>query len=150
MAGDESMVGVWPLPATDDPIDAGFWAGAAEGRLVVQSCGACGHRTMPPRPMCPRCRAVDRVWEPMSGRGVIWSWTVAHPPLLPAFAPFAPYPVIVVALEEDPTLRLVGNLVADPDAPINSVDPATIRFDQPVRAVFPTLDGVSLVRWIPA
>jgi uncharacterized OB-fold protein len=149
VAGDEAMVGVWPLPVTDDPIDAGFWAAAAQGQLAMQACGSCGHRTMPPRPMCPRCRAVDRVWEPMSGRGVVWSWTVVHPPLLPAFAPFAPYPVIVVALDEDPSLRLVGNLVADAGAPIDSVDPAAITFDLPVRAVFPVVDGVALVRWVP-
>ena len=50
-----------------------------------------------------------------------------HPPLLPAFAELAPYNVVVVALDEDPALRLVGNLVASPDGPINEIDPATIR-----------------------
>jgi uncharacterized OB-fold protein len=148
MAGDESMVSTWPLPVTDDPIDAGFWAAARDGRLVVQACGSCGHRTMPPRPMCPRCRSVRRVWEPVSGTGTIWSWTVAHPPLLPAFLPYAPYPVIVVALDEDPVLRFVGNLVEDVDAPIDSVDPATIRMGERVRAVFPVIDDVALVRWV--
>jgi uncharacterized protein len=150
MAGDESMVAAWPLPVTDDPIDAGFWAAARDGRLVVQACGACGHRAFPPRPMCPRCRSVDRVWEDVSGRGTIWSWTVAHPPLLPVFMEFAPYAVIVVALDEDPNLRLVGNLVADIDAAIDSIDPATITMGEQVRAVFPVIDDVALVRWVRA
>jgi uncharacterized protein len=150
MAGDETMVAAWPLPVTDDPIDAGFWAAAREGILAMQACGACGTRTFPPRPMCPACQSVERVWEPMSGRGTIWSWTVAHPPLLPAFAPLAPYAVIVVALDEDPTLRLVGNLVADADAPINSMDPDSISMGESVRAVFPVVDDVALVRWVRA
>jgi uncharacterized OB-fold protein len=150
MAGDEAMVAAWPLPVTDDPIDAGFWAAAADGVLAMQACGACGKRTFPPRPMCPACRSVDRVWEPMSGRGTIWSWVVAHPPLLPAFAPLAPYAVIAVALDEDPSLRIVGNLVTDVHAPIDSVDPSSIVMGEPVRAVFSVVDGVTLVRWVRA
>ena len=111
---------------------------------------ACGHRVIPPRPMCPRCRSVDRVWETVSGHGTIWSWTVAHPPLLPVFMDFTPYAVVVVALDEDPTLRLVGNLVADVDAPIDSVNPDTIKMGEPVRAVFPVIEDVALVRWVRA
>jgi uncharacterized OB-fold protein len=150
MAGDEAMVAAWPLPVTDDPIDAGFWAAARDGRLVVQACARCGHRVFPPRPMCPSCRSVDRVWDTVSGLGTIWSWTVAHPPLLPVFAEQAPYAVVIVALDEDPSIRLVGNLVADVDAPIDSIDPSTIQMDEPVRAVFPVIGDVALVRWIRA
>lgn len=155
MAGDEAMLTGWPLPVTDDPIDAGFWDAARRGVLVVQACEPCGHRVFPPRPMCPRCRSVRRIWEPVSGRGTIWSWTVAHPPLLPVFEPLAPYAVVVVALDEDPDLRLVGNLVAagagDAGGGLGSVDPATITMGEPVRAVFaPMADDVALVRWVRA
>jgi uncharacterized OB-fold protein len=151
VAGDEAMLAGWPLPVTDDPDDAGFWAAARRGELVVQACGACGHRTFPPRPMCPVCRSVERLWDPVSGRGTIWTWVVAHPPLLPVFQAFAPYAVVVVALDEDPTIRLVGNLVTAADAPLDSVDPATIAFGDPVRAVFtPMADDVALVRWVRA
>jgi uncharacterized OB-fold protein len=149
MAGEEAMLAGWPLPVVDDPIDAGFWEAARRGQLVVQACGDCGRRVMPPRPMCPACRSVDRRWQPVSGRGTIWSWVVAHPPLLPVFAPLAPYAVVVVALDEDPSLRLVGNLVVDVDASIASIDPTTITMGEPVRAVFPAMAGdVSLVRWV--
>ena len=61
---------------------------------------------------------------------------VCHPPLLPAYAPFAPYPVITVTLDEGPALRMVGNLVTGPDGAINGIDPATIVIGEPVRAVF--------------
>jgi uncharacterized OB-fold protein len=64
--------------------------------------------------MCPHCQSTEREWRAVSGMGTIWSYVVAHPPLLPAYAPFAPFPVITVTLDEDPQLRLVGNLVTGP------------------------------------
>ena len=73
---------------------------------------------------------------------------VPHPPLLPAYAELAPYNVIVVALDEDPTLRMVGNLVAGPGEPIDSVDPAGITIGEPVVVAFDRLtDEVTLPRW---
>ena len=87
----------------------------------------------------------------MSGRGAVWSYVVPHPPLLPAFMPVAPYNVIVVALDEDPTIRLVGNLVTAPDGEINEIDPATIRIGEPVTVVFhPVGDEITMPRWVRA
>jgi uncharacterized OB-fold protein len=63
----------------------------------------------------------------------------------------APYNVIVVALDEDPTLRMVGNLVTSAEGLINEVDPATIEIGAPVRVVFAEVsDDVSLPRWVAA
>ena len=84
----------------------------------------------------------------MSGRGTIWSFVVAHPPLLPAYQELAPYNVVVVALDEDPTLRVVGNLLATEEGTINETDPATIRIGEPVRVVFQAVDGVAVPRWV--
>lgn len=92
----------------------------------------------------------------MSGRGRIWSVVTPHPPLLPAFAALAekaPYNVVVVELDEDPTLRLVGNVVAAPDAGINSVDASTIEIGDAVHVVFdsPVDDehgSVTFPRWV--
>jgi uncharacterized OB-fold protein len=87
----------------------------------------------------------------MSGRATVWSFVVPHPPLLPAYAELAPYNVIVVALEEDATIRMVGNLVESEDAPIDSVDPSTIQIGMPVRVVFQRVaDDVVLPRWVRA
>ena len=137
-----------PLPDVDDTTRP-FWDGTAAGELRVQRCGACGRRRVPPRPMCPSCQSLDAVWEAVSGRGTIWSFIVPHPPLLPAFMPVAPYNVIVVALDEDPMLRMVGNLLADEGAEINSVDPQTITIGEPVRVVFqPAGEDIVLPRWV--
>ena len=138
------------LPDPTEPTAAGFWAGAARGELLVQACAACGAWRMPPRPMCPACRSTAVAWEPTSGRGTIWSFIVPHPPLLPAYSALAPYNVIVVALEERPEIRFVGNLLASATGAIDEIDPATIRIGEPVRVVFQHVEDVSLPRWVRA
>jgi uncharacterized OB-fold protein len=136
------------LPDIEDDDAAPFWQGTARGQLLVQTCSACRHRRMPPRPMCPACRSLQHTWMPLSGRGTIWSYVVAHPPLLPAYQSLSPYNVVTVALAEDPQLRLVGNLVARADGPINEVDPAAIRIGAAVRVVFQQVEDVFLPRWM--
>ncbi len=140
----------WLLPNLADPTSSEFWHGCARGELLVQACGVCGTRRMPPRPMCPECRSTSVTWEPTSGRGRVWSFIVAHPPLLPAFAAVAPYNSIVVELEEDPSIRFVGNLVASADGEINEIDPSTITIGERVRVVFHQIDDVTLPRWVRA
>ena len=103
---------------------------------------------MPPRPMCPKCRSIECHWAALSGKGTIWSWIVPHPPLLPAFAEFAPYPVATVSLAEDPVLRMVGNLVVSAEGPINAVDLATIEIGQAVHVVFAQVEDVAIPRWV--
>jgi uncharacterized OB-fold protein len=98
--------------------------------------------------MCPVCRSLDAVWVATSGRGTVWSFIVPHPPLLPAFAEVAPYNAIVVALEEDPSIRFVGNLVTSAHGAINEIDPASIRIGEPVEVVFAPVDDVALPRWV--
>jgi hypothetical protein len=144
------MEGSWLLPDLDDPDGRHFWEWTARGELRMQHCADCDRPRMPPRPMCPACGSLRDEWKAMSGRGTIWSFVVAHPPLLPAYAELAPYNVVVVTLAEDPNLRLVGNLVASPDGPINEIDPATIRIGEPVRVVFQKVDDVHLPRWMRA
>jgi len=135
------------LPDIEDDDAAPFWQGTARGQLLVQTCAICGRRRMPPRPMCPACRSLQHTWIALSGRGTIWSYVVVHPPLLPAYQSLAPYNVVTVALDEDPQLRLVGNLVARANGPINEVDPATIRIGEPVCVVFQQVEDVYLPRW---
>lgn len=138
------------LPAPDDDSEP-FWEGCARGELLVQACASCGRRRMPPRPMCPACQSLESRWDAMSGRATVWSYVVAHPPLLPAYAAEAPYNVVVVALDEDPTLRMVGNLVTGPDAPLDSIDPSTITIGEAVRVVFDSpVDDIAMPRWVRA
>lgn len=138
------------LPDLEDSDSAPFWQGTARGELLVQTCAACGQQRMPPRPMCFACRSLQHRWTALSGRGTVWSFVVPHPPLLPAYQTLAPYNVVTVAVDEDPSIRFVGNLVARPEGPINEVDPATIRIGEPVRVVFQQIEDVFLPRWMRA
>ncbi|MEU6126467.1 OB-fold domain-containing protein [Streptomyces sp. NPDC047123] len=143
-----------PAPAlltpTPDDDGAPFWEYAARGELRIQACAetACGELRFPPRPCCPHCRSFDSEWRRMSGRGRIWSYVFPHPPLLPAYAEQAPYNAIVVELADAPRIRLVGNLVAAPDAALDSVPPERLRIGAKVQVVFADVGGTVVPRWI--
>ena len=136
------------IPQVDEESEP-FWEGAARGELLVQQCNRCAILRFPPRPMCHLCQSTERSWTPMAGAGTIWSYVVPHPPLLDAYAALSPYNVILVELDEDPIIRLVGNLVASEDGPVNEIDPTTIGIGERVRAVFPEgPGGYHLPRWL--
>ncbi|MER8234755.1 Zn-ribbon domain-containing OB-fold protein [Streptomyces sp. NPDC101490] len=134
-------------PVVDED-GAPFWEYAARGELRIQACADCGELRFPPRPCCPHCRSFASEWRLMSGRGRIWSYVLPHPPLLPEYAAQAPYNAVLVELADAPRVRLVGNVVAAPDAPLNSVDPARLRIGAPVRVAFTPLDGLAVPRWL--
>jgi len=80
-----------------------FWA---RGELRLQRCAACGAWRHPPRYRCAACGSPDVTWDLVSGRARVFTWTITHRPVDPAFEP--PYAVVVAELEEGP--RLVGML----------------------------------------
>lgn len=128
-----------PVPLPDED-SAPFWEAAARHELVVQRCAACGSFRHPPRPMCPRCLSMEHEWAPASGRGRVWSWVIAHPPVLPAFAGRVPYNVAVIELDEG--VRVVGNLLG--------VAPGEIRDGMAVEVAFEDVEeGVTLPQWKP-
>jgi uncharacterized OB-fold protein len=134
------------LTPVTDPDGAPFWQYAAQGELRVQSCADCGELRFPPRPCCPHCQSFASEWRAMSGQGRVWSYVVPHPPLLPDYAALAPYNVVVVELAEAPRIRLVGNLVSEPGARIDSLDPHGVRIGAKVRFAYDEATG--LPQWI--
>ncbi|MFE5890565.1 Zn-ribbon domain-containing OB-fold protein [Streptomyces sp. NPDC056468] len=133
------------LSPVTDPDGAPFWQYAAQGELRIQACADCGELRFPPRPCCPHCQSFASEWRQVGGHGRIWSYVVPHPPLLPDYAEQAPYNVVIVELADAPRIRLVGNLVTEPDAPLNSLPPDRIRIGAKVQAVF---SGSGLVQWV--
>ena len=102
----------WPRPDPAVADDARFWSYVAAGELRLQRCAACGTFRHPPRPVCARCGATGAEWVPSPGTGEVWSYTVVHPPTLPAFAGRTPYGAVVVRLDEG--VFMVTNLVECP------------------------------------
>lgn len=105
------MVQERPLPLITG-VTAPFWSATRERRLVVPRCDDCGRLRFPPDPGCFACGSPRSTWVPVSGRATLYSWTVCHPPLLPFFQQYAPWPVVVVQLEEGP--RMVATLSGIP------------------------------------
>ena len=91
------------------PDTAFFWEGVAAHRLLIQRCLQCGELRHPPRPMCPRCNALD--WDSVesTGRGTVYSFVLPRHPRYPGFDD----PHIVVLVELDEGVRMLGYLVDD-------------------------------------
>jgi len=98
----------FPHPAPNADV-APFWDWCRRGELRIQRCRDCGAYRHHPRPRCPDCTSASYEWAPVSGRGVVYSYTICHPPVLPAFADRVPYNAVVVQLDEGPFM--VSNLV---------------------------------------
>jgi uncharacterized OB-fold protein len=131
-----------PRPVPDPDIaGAPFWEAAARHELVLQTCVSCGVIRHPPRPMCPNCNSMEYTFEQASGRGRIWSWVIAHAPVLPSFAEKVPYNVVVVTLDEG--VRMIGNLVGVENDAIEEGMPVVVDFED-------VEEGVSLPVWRPA
>ncbi|NIH78483.1 Zn-ribbon domain-containing OB-fold protein [Amycolatopsis viridis] len=91
-----------------DPTTAAFWTAAADGKLVVQRCAACGHSQLYPRPFCLACDSTDLTWAETPGLGTVYSCVTVHLPVRADLPP--PYSVGLVELDEGPRL-----LAAVPD-----------------------------------
>jgi acetyl-CoA acetyltransferase/uncharacterized OB-fold protein len=91
-----------------------FWTSGADGQLRIAQCASCHRFHHPPQPVCQDCRATDMRMVPVSGRAVVAGVTVNQHQWLPDFPP--PYVIAVVALDEDPSVRLTTNIVGcEPD-----------------------------------
>lgn len=98
-----------PIPGPDD-ISRPFWEAARERRLCVQRCAECGCYNHPPRPFCDACLSQRLAFEPVSGRGRIYTFTVMHQRDVAGFESEAPFINIVVELDEQPMLLMVADL----------------------------------------
>ncbi len=130
------MIDTIPLPATDDLHDAPFWSAALRSELVVQSCEGCARLRFPPRPVCPYCQSTAHQWRVLSGAATVWSYAKPSSPLLPAFEALTPYVVVLAQIDEDPSIRIIGNLVSPAGGGITGVDDAGLAIGAPLRVAF--------------
>lgn len=65
------------LPGTD-AFTRPYWDAAAEGRLLIRCCAACGRAHRYPREFCPYCWSEDVGWEEVSGAATLYTWSVVH------------------------------------------------------------------------
>ena len=91
-----------------------FWDGAAEHRLVLQHCVACGHFDHPPFPECTKCRSQNIEFVEVSGRGTIHSSVIVRSPVVIGFEDEVPYACVMVELDEQEELFLATNVIGIP------------------------------------
>ena len=117
----------FPLPDATDELVAEYFAGAARGEVRIPWCSACDRWCWYPEWSCPACGG-ELVWTATSGRARLFSWAVVWRAFLPAFADIVPFVTALVALEEDPSVRLVTMII--------DVSPESLVADMPVEVVF--------------
>ncbi len=126
-----------------------YFAEARKHRLVVRRCQSCGLLRYPPTAACPWCMELGFTWEPLSGRGTIYSYEIVVHAIQPGFKEMAPYAVVLVELDEqrgkptaDEGLRVVANLVTPDFTPAAEVN---VGIGKRVRVVFQDLaDHIAL------
>ena len=100
-----------PLPQVT-PETEPYWAGAAEGRLLLNECGNCGLVYHYPRAHCPDCFSDEVEWIEAAGTGEVYAYSVAQ---RMSGWPEDDLPLIVAYVELDEGPRVMTNVDADPE-----------------------------------
>ena len=126
------MATALPPGLPNDPLTTFFWEGARKHELHIQRCQSCGIYIHLPRPVCRNCQSFDLRGEKVSGLGTLYSYTETFKPFHPFFVDRSPYILATIALNEQPVLHLLSNLV--------DIQNADIKIGMPVQVTFEELD----------
>jgi uncharacterized OB-fold protein len=129
-----------PLPVPT-PVSRPFWEGLADGKVRIQKCDACGTWVFYPRSRCSCCLSDQLRWRDVTGRGTLYTFTIARQPTSPHFAGETPQLLAVVELDEG--VRLTTNLV--------DVEEADIRVGMQLKACFERVSPeITMLKFQPA
>jgi uncharacterized protein len=129
-------LGDGPLPAPKvTPENEHFWTGGARGELVFLHCPDCGRYVHPPSPRCPFCLGTHLAPRAVSGRGSVYAFTVNRQAWFPGLA--VPYTIALVAIDEQPDVRLTTNIVECPPDTVRIGMPVEVRFERRGKAWLP-------------
>jgi len=122
-----------------EPENEFFWTSGADGVLRFLRCAACRTYVHPPSPVCPECLSRDLAPETVSGRATL----VAHTLNVHGWIPGSePYLIGLVAIDEQPDVRLTTNLVG--------VEPEDVTTGMALEVTFEPNDDVWLPLFRPA
>lgn len=117
-----------------------FWVNCSKHLFSLQRCSKCNRFWFPPAVLCPHCLSTEWKWEPVSGRGKVFSFVVYHRVYHPGFRNDIPYVVAVIELDEGP--RFLSNLI--------ECSSGSVYCGMPVQVVFEDVeDRVSLPKFRP-
>lgn len=122
----------FPLPDLHFEPTRGFWEAAQRQQLVIPRCEGCGSFNWYPTDTCSTCSGTTMPWATVSGAATLFTYTDVSRALFKAYASKAPYLTGLVALEEDPRVRLATLFV--------DCTSEQLTLDMPMRVVFRTLE----------
>ena len=129
-----------PLP-DPTPTTQPFWDGLREHKLMLQRSKKSGKTIYYPRSVSPYGPKDQLDWVECSGRGTVYSFTVARRPTAPQWGDEGPYVIAIVELDEG--ARLTAQVV--------NCEPVAVKVGLKVRAVFQDVTPeVTLLQFEPA
>ncbi len=126
-----------------DGLDAPFWQGLRDELLLLQRCDACQHWQWGPEWLCHRCHHFELSFESVLPEGKIYSFERVWHPVHPALKEQGPYIVVLVELPQADNVRLVGNLLGDPEQSVEIGAEVDAVFEQHVDVDVP----FTLLQW---
>jgi uncharacterized OB-fold protein len=115
-----------PAPRENQFVDTRpFWAGARNGKLVLQYCRDAGRFQHYPHPVSIYTGRRNLEWREVSGRGTVYSWTIVR---VPGPGLEGRVPLLVGLIELDEGVRIIGNILDRKDARIGQR--VTLAWDQ--------------------
>ena len=112
-----------------------YWDGLQARRLLIQRCASCGCLRHYPRPVCSACWSMAADWVEASGKGVVHTWTVAHHAFHKSWRDQLPLVLVTVDLDEGVRIH----------APLRGPGTTALRIGLPVRLIFESTDGQTLL-----
>jgi uncharacterized OB-fold protein len=130
----------WALPQLTPFNEAWFTSGA----VVIQRCASCATLQHPPEEICHACGSMAFDHQALAPTGTVYSYTVVHYAANNALADSVPYTVVLVSLDDAPTIRVVGNL---PGTDVNIGMPVVAEWEEHTAE-----DGTTILlpQWRPA
>ncbi|MGZ0190664.1 MAG: Zn-ribbon domain-containing OB-fold protein [Alphaproteobacteria bacterium] len=129
-----------PVPSID-PDSAPYWDGAKAGKLMIQRCKKTGQAFLYSRQLVPGVVDSEVEWIEASGKGEIYSFTVARRPAGAAFQGDCPYVIASVTLAEG--ARIMSNVITD--------DVDAVKIGMPVEVFFDSVsDELTIPKFKPA
>jgi uncharacterized OB-fold protein len=119
-----------PLPTVTSD-SAEFWSSARERAVRLQRCERCGEYRYYPSPICHFCSSDEFTWQPISGAGTIYSYTVLERAKGNPFEGDVPITIVLVELAEGPVM--MSNLIDG--------DPADLAIGARVTIDYADVDG---------
>jgi uncharacterized OB-fold protein len=118
----------FPLPNFEFELTRGFWEAAQRESLVIPRCSSCSHWNWYPEDKCTQCGGEALPWTEVSGRGTLFTYTHVTRALFKEYRSKAPYLTGLVALDEDPRVR-VATLFVD-------CETSDLELDMPLEVTF--------------